>query len=91
MNVVVKYHGILRARMGLKEKAYTLEPGMMLQDFIRLATEGRLEFWTNQELGQEHSAKQPVLVAVDGQLVRENVVLSEPGHEIDILMPNIGG
>jgi len=91
MNIVVKYHGILRARMGLKEKTYELEPGTRLRDFIRLATEGYLDLWTNQELGQARSAKQPVLVAVDGQLVRENVVLSGPGHEIDILMPNIGG
>jgi hypothetical protein len=99
MNIVVRYHGMLRTRMGLKEKTYALQPGMMLQDFIDWATEGRLDLWTNQEPAQapvqksvhQSGAKQPVLIAVDGRLVKDNVVLPGPRHEIDILIPNIGG
>ena len=91
MNIVVRYHGMLRTRMGLKEKTYALQPGMMLRDFIDWATEGRLDLWTNQQPVHQSGAKQPVLIAVDGRLVKDNVVLPGPRHEIDILTPNIGG
>ncbi len=103
MNIVVRYHGSLRTRMGLGQKTYTLQPGVMLQDFIDLATEGCLDRWTNRGSvrerieepvrgsAQESGARQPVLIAVDGRLVKENVVLPGPEHQIDVLMPNIGG